>query len=146
MISRIDYDPSVIWFSPKNSTCPLGKLRTKITSPIAKSTSHRLSDKIFSAHCNTIVCFLHFSVRCIAELWIFLCIMLWESLGCGFLKEQHQNFDQTCQVSLLFHDSQNFSTYLMLSWIVKWFLTLSGKVKLQKHFWAVGLFFLDVNR
>ena len=33
-ISRIDYNPSVIWISPKNST-----LRTKITSPIAKSTS-----------------------------------------------------------------------------------------------------------
>ena len=96
---------------------------------------------------NTIVCFLHSSVCCLAELCIFLCGMLWGSLGCGCLKEQHQNFDQTCLVSLLCHDSHNFATYLMLSWIGKWFLMLSGKVKLQKHFGAVGLFFkLDVNR
>ena len=30
LISRIDYNPSVIWISPqKKSTCPSGKLRTK---------------------------------------------------------------------------------------------------------------------
>ena len=36
LISRIDYNPSVICISPPppNSTCPSGKLRTKITSPI----------------------------------------------------------------------------------------------------------------
>ena len=45
-ISRIDYNPSVIWISPKNST-----LRTKITSPIAKSTSPGLSDMTFFASC-----------------------------------------------------------------------------------------------
>ena len=49
LISRIDYNPSVIWISPKNSTCPSGKLRTKITSPIAKSTSPGLSDMTFFA-------------------------------------------------------------------------------------------------
>ena len=49
MISRIDYNPSLIWFPPKNSTCTSGKLRTKITSPIAKSTSPRLSDTTFFA-------------------------------------------------------------------------------------------------
>ena len=49
LISRIDYIPSVIWISPKNSTCPSGKLRTKITSPIAKSTSPWLSDTTFFA-------------------------------------------------------------------------------------------------
>ena len=63
---------------------------------------------------NTIVCFLHFGVRCLAELCIFLAL-LWGSLGCGSLKGQHQNFDQTCQVSLLCHDSHNFVTCLMLS-------------------------------
>ena len=51
LISRIDYNPSVIWFSPKHSTCPSGKLRTKITSPIAKSTSPALSDTTFFARC-----------------------------------------------------------------------------------------------
>ena len=45
-ISRIDYNPSVIWISPKNST-----LRTKITSLIAKSTSPGLSDTTFFASC-----------------------------------------------------------------------------------------------
>ena len=52
LISRIDYNPSVIWISPKNSTCPSGKLRTKITSPIAKSTSPGLSDTTFFARWN----------------------------------------------------------------------------------------------
>ena len=33
----------------KNSTCPSGKLRTKITSPIAKSNSPGLSDTTFFA-------------------------------------------------------------------------------------------------
>ena len=47
--SRIDYSPSVIWIFPKHSTCPLGKLRTKITNPIAKSTSPGLSDMTFFA-------------------------------------------------------------------------------------------------
>ena len=51
LISRIDYNPSVIWISPKNFTCPLGKLRTKITSPIAKSSSPGLSDMTFFACC-----------------------------------------------------------------------------------------------
>ena len=50
LISRIDYSASVIWIFPKYSTCPSGKLRTKITSPIAKSTSPRLSDTTFFAH------------------------------------------------------------------------------------------------
>ena len=52
LISRIDYHPSVIWISQKHSTCPSGKLRTKITSPIAKSTSPGLSDTTFFARCN----------------------------------------------------------------------------------------------
>ena len=51
LISRIDYNPSVIWISPKNFTCPLAKLRTKITSPIAKSSSPGLSDMTFFACC-----------------------------------------------------------------------------------------------
>ena len=51
LINRIDYHPSVIWISPKNCTCPSGKLRTKITSPIAKSTSPGLSDTTFFARC-----------------------------------------------------------------------------------------------
>ena len=50
LISRIDYNPSVIWISLKNSACPSGKLRTKITSPRAKSTSPGLSDTTFFAH------------------------------------------------------------------------------------------------
>ena len=49
LISRIDYNPSVIRISPQNSTCPSGKLRTKIASPIAKSTSPWLSDSTFFA-------------------------------------------------------------------------------------------------
>ena len=49
LISRIDYNPSVIWISPQNSTCPSGKLRTKITSPAAKSASPGQSDTTFFA-------------------------------------------------------------------------------------------------
>ena len=49
LIGRIDNNPSVIWISPKHSTCPSGKLRTKNTSPIAKSTSPGLSDSTFFA-------------------------------------------------------------------------------------------------
>ena len=53
LIGRIDYNPSVIWISPKSSTCLSGKLhcfvRTKITSPIAKSTSPGLLDTTFFA-------------------------------------------------------------------------------------------------
>ena len=37
--------------SPKNFTCPLGKLITEFTSLTAKSTSPRLSDTTFSARC-----------------------------------------------------------------------------------------------
>ena len=62
LISRFDYNSSVIWISSKNSTCPSGKLLTKITSPIAKSTSHGLSDMTFFArwswwtgYCNIIM-------------------------------------------------------------------------------------------
>ena len=38
-----------MWISPKNSTCLSGKLRTKITIPIAKSTRPRISDMTFFA-------------------------------------------------------------------------------------------------
>ena len=48
LISSIDYNPCVIWIPPKNSTCQ-GKLRTKITSPMAKSTSPGLLDMTFFA-------------------------------------------------------------------------------------------------
>ena len=37
--------------SSKNFNCPLGKLRTEFTSPIAKSTSPGLSDTTFFARC-----------------------------------------------------------------------------------------------
>ena len=37
--------------SSKNITCPSGKLKTEFTSPIAKSTSPRLSDITFFARC-----------------------------------------------------------------------------------------------
>ena len=40
---------SVIWISQKNFSCPLIKLRTKFTSPIAKPTSPGLSDTTFFA-------------------------------------------------------------------------------------------------
>ena len=48
-------NPSVIWISQKKSTWPSGKLRTKITSPIAKSTSPRQSDMTFFARCLPII-------------------------------------------------------------------------------------------
>ena len=40
---------TILWFEfpQKNSTCPLGKLRTKINSPITKSTSNTFSANIF---------------------------------------------------------------------------------------------------
>ena len=37
--------------SSKNVTCPLGMFKTKFTSPIAKPTSHGLSDTTFFALC-----------------------------------------------------------------------------------------------
>ena len=46
---RIDYNPSVTGICPKNSTRQSGKLRTKITRLIAKSTSPGLSDTTFFA-------------------------------------------------------------------------------------------------
>ena len=49
LISRIDYNPSVTGICPKNSTCLSSKLRTKITSPIAKSTCPGLFDTTFFA-------------------------------------------------------------------------------------------------
>ena len=49
LISRIDYNPCVIWISQTNSTCPSGKLRAKVTSSIAKSTSPGLLDTTFFA-------------------------------------------------------------------------------------------------
>ena len=53
LISRIDYSPSVIWISPpKKSSCLSGKLRTKFTSPIAKSPSPGLSDMSFFPRCS----------------------------------------------------------------------------------------------
>ena len=53
LISRIDYSPSVIWISQKkNSSCLSGKLRTKFTSPIAKSPSPGLSDMTFFSRCS----------------------------------------------------------------------------------------------
>ena len=39
----------------KKIVCPSGKLRTKFTSPIAKSTSPRLLDMTFFAHCILII-------------------------------------------------------------------------------------------
>ena len=47
--------PSLIWISPKNFTCPSGKLRTNISSPIAKSTSPRRSDSTFFARWNILI-------------------------------------------------------------------------------------------
>ena len=41
--------------SSKYFTCPLGKLRTEFTSPIAKSTSPGLSDTTFFVHCTCIL-------------------------------------------------------------------------------------------
>ena len=50
LLMCIGYSSSVIWIPPKNFICPLCKLRTEITSPIAKSTSPGLSDTTFFAH------------------------------------------------------------------------------------------------
>ena len=55
LISRIDYNPSVIWISQKNFTCPSGKLRTYISSPIAKPTSPKRSDTTFFARWNILI-------------------------------------------------------------------------------------------
>ena len=47
LMHRIDYTVLLSFEFLKNFTCPLGKLRSKFTSPIAKSTSHWLSDTTF---------------------------------------------------------------------------------------------------
>ena len=52
--------------SQKNFTCPLGKLRTKVTSPIAKSSSARLSDSTFFACCLLGVLSEHLLYTCIS--------------------------------------------------------------------------------
>ena len=51
LISRIDYNPSVIWISPKTALARGANyiVRTKITSLIAKSTSPGLLDTTFFA-------------------------------------------------------------------------------------------------
>ena len=52
LISRIDYNPSVIWISPKKSTCLSRKKKRKtLLNLIAKSSSPRLSDVTFFACC-----------------------------------------------------------------------------------------------
>ena len=48
-MSRVDCSSSVIWIPPKKTTCGSGKLRTELTSLIAKSTGPRLSDTTFFA-------------------------------------------------------------------------------------------------
>ena len=45
------HSSSVIWIPQRNFTCPLGKLITEFTSPIAKSTSPGLSDTTFFIRC-----------------------------------------------------------------------------------------------
>ena len=70
LIGRIDNNPSVIWISPKNSTCPSGKLRTKIAGPIEKSTSPGLSDTI-SLHAALVKCWKLFLDCDLAELEVF---------------------------------------------------------------------------
>ena len=70
LISRIDKNPSVIWISPKNSTCPSGKLRTKIAGPIAKSTSPGLLGTI-SLHAALVKCWKLFLDCDLAELVVF---------------------------------------------------------------------------
>ena len=52
-MSRFEYTVLLLFEFSKNFTCPLGKLRTKVTSPIAKSSSPRLSDSTFFARCHT---------------------------------------------------------------------------------------------
>ena len=49
LISRIDYNTSVIWISQKKFTCSSGKLKTEFTGPKPKSTSPRLSNTTFFA-------------------------------------------------------------------------------------------------
>ena len=54
LTSRIDFTVLLLFeFLQKNITCLLGKLKTELTSysPIAKSTSPRLSDITFFARC-----------------------------------------------------------------------------------------------
>ena len=49
LISRFDYTVLPQFEFSKKFSCPLGKLRTKFASPIAKSTSPGLSDTTFFA-------------------------------------------------------------------------------------------------
>jgi len=51
LISRLISQFSCNLNSSKKFTCPSGKLITEFTSPIAKSTSPRLSDATFCARC-----------------------------------------------------------------------------------------------
>ena len=54
LISRTDFTVLLLFkFLKKNITCPLGKLQTEFTSPIAKLTSPGLLDTTFFAHCHT---------------------------------------------------------------------------------------------
>ena len=48
-LMSIGYSSSVIQIPSKNFVCPSCKLRIEITSPVAKSTSPRLSDTTFLA-------------------------------------------------------------------------------------------------
>ena len=50
-LNLLSYSTFLILIFRKIFACPLGKLSTKFTSPIAKSTSPGLSDTTFFARC-----------------------------------------------------------------------------------------------
>ena len=89
LISRIDYNPSVIWISQKNSTWLSRNLTTKITSPIAKSNSPRLSNTNSFARRRLELHFdvCHFSInRFMLHLFFCCFIMKWlQKLGSFFM-------------------------------------------------------------
>ena len=133
LISRIDYNPSVIGICPKNSTCVSSKLRTKITSPIAKSTSPGLSDTTFFScwfKANTrqssdfcIFCSLH-DVHHFAE----KPVEVLQNCGCFLSLPKRHRFSNDSEFvyhkNILFFEQLNFK--ILAQFLVCWFKGLSA--------------------
>ena len=102
--------------SSKNITCPLGKLKTEFTSPIAKSTSPGLSDTTFFAR------------------WFHLLYCPWRKTGitCGLVVLTH-NCSPFIYYSSIIHDKNAKEIDVKWVSIYEWFffsdfLIFSGKI------------------
>ena len=123
--------------SSKYFTCPLGKLRTEFTGPIAKSTSPGLSDTTFFAHCwgidvSPVKCSLWWGARragfiiCRLALWqslqhlrvqLHLIMMSWEKKNDSMFCCSHH---RKSYWNSLVNNNNNVILYLDWSKLLRW--------------------------